>query len=343
MKINRKNFGVLFSGEAIDLYTIKAGSLTLGVSTFGATLVSLLVPSRRGEPDDVLLGYGTLSQYTHNKPYFGVTVGRFANRIAGGSFSLDGSNYGLYRNDGPNTLHGGRRGFDKRVWDAEAYEEKGGVYVRLELDSPDGDEGFPGRLRAIVTYGINGDDELVCDYRAKVNAPCPVNLTNHAYFNLQGEGSGDVLGHEVQLFSSAYVAVDANLIPTGVLEKVAGTPFDFRNRKSLGRDLAATAGGYDHCFVIDGESENPRPCAEIFEPLSGRTLRVASTHPGVQLYSGNFLDGVQGKPGSVYGKHAGFCLETQHLPDSPNHPEFPSSIFGPDRKYHERAVFSFEV
>ena len=342
MKIKKKTFGVLTTGEEVDLYTLKAGDLTLGLSTFGGTLVSLLVPSRSGVRDDILLGFSTLGAYTRAHPFFGVTVGRFANRIGGGRFELDGKTYALPKNDGANTLHGGRRGFDRRVWDAEAYEEKGGVYVRLSLVSPDGDEGFPGTLQATVTYGLTGNDELVADYRAKVDARCPVNLTNHAYFNLKGEGRGDVLDHELALHCSSFIPVGGDLIPTGKIDKVAGGPFDFLARKSMGRDIAATGGGYDHCFVVDGKDGDLKPCAEVFEPASGRTMRLSTTQPGVQFYSGNFLDGVAGKLGSNYGKHAGFCLETQHFPDSPNRKEFPDCVFGGERKYHERSVFSFE-
>jgi aldose 1-epimerase len=342
MKIGKKCFGVIYTGASVDLFTLKAGDLTLTATNYGGTLVSLLVPSRKGGREDILLGYSTLDAYMGNKPYLGVTVGRFANRIGSARFDLQGTTYGLYKNDGSNCLHGGRRGFDKQVWSAEAYEEKGGVYLRLELESPDGDEGFPGNLKAAVTYGITGDDELICDYRAKVDVPCPINLTNHAYFNLMGEGAGTILGHELKLHSSSYVVATSALLPTGVLDPVAGTPFDFKARKAIGRDIASVAGGYDHCFAVDGKADTLRPCAEVFEPLSGRTMKLATTQPGVQFYSGNFLNGVSGKRGSVYDKHYGFCLETQHYPDSPNQSAFPSCIFGPDRKYHEKSVFSFE-
>ncbi len=342
MKITKKKFGVLSSGEEVDLFVIKAGELSLTLTNFGGTLISLYVPSRSGSRDDVLLGFSTLDPYMQNKPYFGVTVGRFANRIAEGRFQLGGHTYALYRNDGKNTLHGGRRGFDKRVWSAEAYEEKGNVYVRLELESPDGEEGYPGNLKAAVTYGLTGDNELTCEFKAKVDAPCPVNFTNHGYYNLAGEGNGTILNHEVKLFSSSYLVSDSNLIPTGELRPVKGTPFDFTTRKAIGKDIGATGGGYDHCFTVDGEIGKLRPCAEVFEPLSRRTLRLSTTQPGLQFYSGNFLDGVAGKAGSVYGRNGGFCLETQHYPDSPNRNEFPSAIFGPDRKYKETAVYAFD-
>jgi aldose 1-epimerase len=342
MKIIKKTFGILSLGKKVHLYTLKAGDLSLSISTFGAHWTSLFVPSRRGPSDDILLGYSTLDGYTHNKPYIGATIGRFGNRIGSARFSLGGKQYGLYKNDGAHSLHGGRRGFDKRLWKAEAYEEQDGVFIRFELESPDGDEGYPGNLRAAVSYGLTKSNEVIADYGAKVDAHCPVNLTNHSYFNLAGEGSGDIISHKVLIHSSSYVAVDENLIPTGVLQSVQNSPFDFRSPKTVSRDVAAAGGGYDHCFVLDGEPGTLRPCAEIAESGSGRTMRVFSTQPGVQFYTGNFLDGIIGKAGSIYDKHAGFCLETQHLPDSPNRKEFPSSLFGPDRDYHEKALFSFD-
>jgi aldose 1-epimerase len=342
MKITQKIFGVLSSGKKVYLYTLKAGDMTLSVTNFGAHWVSLFVPSRNGRKDDILLGYSTLDGYTHNKPYIGATIGRFGNRIGNARFALGGKEYGLYKNDGPHTLHGGRRGFDKLLWEAESYEEQDGVFVRFELVSPHGDEGYPGTLKAAVSYGLTKSNEIIADYQAVVDAPCPVNLTNHAYFNLEGEGAGDVLSHRALLHASSYVAVDETLIPTGVLTPVQNTPFDFRTAKPIKRDLTAAGGGYDHCFVIDGGSGTLRPCAEVSDPRSGRTMRLFTTQPGVQFYTGNFLDGVIGKAGSVYGKHSGFCLETQRFPDSPNRTEFPQAIFGPDRDYHEKAVFSFD-
>jgi aldose 1-epimerase len=342
MKINRKTFGVFSSGKKARLYTLTAGDLSLSVTDFGATLTSLAVPSGKAPREDILLGYSTLEPYTHNKPYMGSTIGRFGNRIGGGGFTLNGSAYTLYQNDGKHTLHGGRRGFDKRLWDADAYEEKDGVFVRFELESPDGEEGFPGNLRAAVSYGLTNSNELIVDYQAKLDAPCPVNFTNHAYFNLAGEGRGDILSHEATLHAASYVEVDRDLIPTGKLLPVKNGPFDFTSGKPIGRDIDAAGGGYDHCFVVDGEPGKLRPCAEIFEKSSGRSLRLLTTQPGLQFYTGNFLDGIPGKAGSVYHKHGGFCLETQCFPDSPNRPEFPSPVFGPDKDYHEKAVFAFD-
>jgi aldose 1-epimerase len=342
MKIVKKNFGVISSGKKVSLYTLKAGDLSLSLSNFGATLVSLYVPSGKTPAHDILLGYSTLDGYVANKPYLGATIGRFGNRIGGGKFTLNDSVYELYRNDGKNTLHGGRRGFDKHLWKASAYEEKDGVFVRFEFTSPDGDEGFPGNLKAVVCYGLTKSNELIADLSARVDAPCPVNMTNHAYFNLAGEGGGDILSHELRLHASSYVEVGADLIPTGTLTPVAGGPFDFTKQKPISRDLRAAGDGYDHCFVLDGEPGQLRPCAEVFEPLSGRTMRVVTTQPGVQFYTGNFLDGLRGKAGSVYDKYAGFCLETQHFPDGPNQPGFPPCVFGPNRDYREKAVFSFD-
>ena len=345
MKISKKTFGVLSSGKKVHLYTLKAGELTLSISTLGATWTSLKVPSVEKGTGDVLLGYSSFDGFVNNSCYFGVTVGRFANRIGGAQFSLRGKEYSLCKNNGANSLHGGRVGFSRQVWKAEAYEERDGVFVRFELKSPDGDEGYPGNLRAAVSYGLTKSNEVVADYEAKVDVPCPVSLTNHAYFNLAGEGRGvNVLSTELKLYASSYLEVDDALIPTGRLLPTAGTPFDFKAKKPIGKDIRALAetGGYDHCFAVDGEPGDLRPFAEVYEPFSGRSLRGYTTQPGFQFFSGNNLASVQGKIGSAHEKHDGFCLETQHFPDSPNRPEFPSSIFGPDRDYHEKAVFAFD-
>lgn len=351
MKITKKTFGVLSNGKKVSLYILKAGDLRLALTNYGAAWTGLLVPSKKGRKDDVLLGYSGLDGYLDNKPYLGVTVGRFANRIRGAAFSLNGAAYALDANDGGNTLHGGFRGFDKRLWKAEAYEENEGVFVRFELESPDGDGGYPARLRAAVSYGLTKSGELIANYEARADAPTPVNLTNHAYFNLAGEGRGTVLSHELRLHSSAYVEIDAELLPTGRLLPVRDTPFDFRTRKPVKRDLTAEYGGsggqdapegYDHCFAVDGDPGKLRPCAEVFEPLSGRSMKVFTTQPGVQLYTGNMLTGTAGKQGSRYTKHAGFCLETERFPDSPNRSGFPSCVFAPGNDYHEKTVFAFD-
>jgi aldose 1-epimerase len=340
MKINKETFGILSNGKKVFLYTLKAGDLKLCLSSFGAAWTCLEVPACKGGKADVLLGFSGLDGYLNNAPFLGVTAGRFANRIGGAGFSLNGAKYRLDDNDNGNTLHGGRRGFDKMLWSSEAYEESGGVYVRFELESPDGDGGFPGKLKAEVTYGLTKSNEVIARYEARADSPTPVNLTNHAYFNLAGEGSGPILSHEVCLCSSSYVEIDKSLIPTGRLIPVRDSPFDFRERKPVMRDCVD---GYDHCFTIDGDVGKLRPCAEVFEPGSGRTMKVFTTQPGVQFYTGNMLTGIPGKAGSVYAKHTGFCLETQHFPDSPNQGDFPSCIFGPGRDYGEKAIFAFEI
>jgi len=341
MDIKEKKFGTISNGKKVKIFTLEAGDLKLSLINYGASWTSLLVPSRNGGKDDVLLGYSGLSGYLNNGPYIGVTVGRFANRIKDANFTLNGRTYHLAANDGKNNLHSGPRGFDKLLWDAEAYEENEGVYVRFELESPDGDCGFPGRLKAAVSYGLTKNNELVADYQVKVNEPCPVNLTNHSYFNLAGEGKGSILSHELLLNSSSYVQVDKNAIPTGKLVPVKGTAFDFTSRKRIDTDFGMMLKGYDHCFVVDGEIGKMRPCAEVYEPVSGRTMKVFTTQPSVQFYTGNFLNNVAGKHGSCYDKHSGLCLETQHYPDSPNQSAFPSCIMGPGKDYHEKAVFSF--
>jgi aldose 1-epimerase len=351
MKVTKTAFGTLSDGREVFIYTLEAGDISLSISSFGATWTSLLVPAKNGGKDDILLGYSTLERYIHNTGSMGITVGRFANRVSGGVFSLGGKTHTLYKNDGNNSLHGGRVGFGARLWKAESYTENGGAYVRFELESPDGDEGYPGNLKVAAIYGVNASNEISALYEAHVDTLCPLNFTNHAYFNLSGEGTGNILDHQLKLYAVSYIAVDENLIPTGKYSPVANSPFDFREAKPIGRDFEAACGGdvkavgkgYDHCFALDGWKEGEKkllPCAEVHDPASGRTLKLSTTQPGVQFYSGNFLDGVAGKPGSVYLKNYGFCLETQHFPDSPNRKEFPNAYFGPGRDYEERAVFS---
>ena len=346
MKIKKKTFGVLSSGKKVHLYTLKAGELSLSISTLGATWTSLKVPSREKGIDDIILGFDSFDAYVNNA-YYGVTVGRFANRIGRAKFSLDGKEYSLYKNDGENTLHGGKMGFSRKVWNAEAFEDKDGVFVRFELTSPDGDEGYPGNLKAVVSYGLTTSNELVADYEAKSDAPTPINLTNHSYFTLAGENRGmDILSTELKLFSSSYIEVDDELIPTGRILPTENTPLDFKNRKPIGRDIQALtkgkAGGYDHCFVVNGESGKLRPFAEVYEPFTKRTMKGFTTQPGVQLFTGNTISSLHGKIGSVYEKFGAFCMETQHFPDAPNRANFPSCIFGPEHVYHEKAVFAFD-
>lgn len=340
MEIKKKIFGILSNGKKVKMYTLSAGDLKLSLINFGAAWTSLFVPSHKGA-SDVLLGYSGLDGYLNNMPYLGVTVGRFANRIKGAEFTLNEKKYTLDANDGENNLHSGYRGFDRLLWKSEAYEENEGVYVRFELESPDGDGGFPGKLKAVVSYGLTKSNEIIADYEAKVDKPCPVNLTNHAYFNLAGEGKGSILSHEIVLHSSSYVEVDKYNIPTGRLVSVNGNAFDFRSRRRIDADMGKLD-GYDHCFIVDGEAGKLRPCAELYEPVSGRSMKVFTTQPGVQFYTGNFLDNLAGKQGYRYVKYSGLCLETQHFPDTPNQSSFPSCIVTPGKDYHEKAVFAFD-
>ena len=344
MKIKGKTFGLLSNGKKVHLYTIKAGDLSLSVSTLGAAWTSLYVPQAKKGKSDILLGYSSFDGYTRNNNFFGVTAGRYAGRIGGGRFSLGGKEYNLSKNSGENTIHGGRFGFDKKIWNAEAYEEKDGVFLRLELKSKDGDQGFPGNLDAAVCYGLTKSNEVVCDYEASIDAKCPVNITNYAYFNLAGEESGlDVLSTELTLHSSSRAELDNKSLPTGKILPVEGTPFDFRKGKSMGKDLTALSQkGYDNYFIVDGEAGELRPFAEVFDGVSGRIMRVFSTQPGVQFYTGNAISPMQGKIGSVYDQYGAFCLAPQHFPDSPNQKGFPQAIFGPLCNYHEKAVFAFD-
>jgi aldose 1-epimerase len=310
-----------------------------------------MVPSRLKGIDDVLLGHTSFDEYVDDK-YFGVTVGRFANRIAGGKFTLAGKEYSLCKNHGENSLHGGKLSFSRKVWKAESYEEKDGVFVRFELKSPDGEEGYPGNLKAAVSYGLTKSNEIVADYQASVDAQCPINLTNHAYFNLSGENRGiKVLSTEVKLYCSSYLEIDAALIPTGRILPTDNTPLDFRAQKPIGKDIDVLIAeskqqggpeGYDHCFVINGENGKLRPFAEAYDPFSGRRMSGFTTQPAFQFFTGSNLISVKGKLGAVYEKYDGFFMFTQHFPDSPNKSDFSSTIFGPSRDYNEKAVFAFD-
>ncbi|MCX7025734.1 MAG: galactose mutarotase [Spirochaetes bacterium] len=336
-------FGTLATGEETRLFVLKNGNMSISLTDFGAILVSVLLPAGKGGHDDVVLGFSTLSGYAAKHPFFGATVGRYANRIAKGAFRLGSTSYVLATNNGANHLHGGRKGFDKYVWNSEPGSVGGDPSVRFSLNSPDGDEGYPGNLEASVTYSLGADGSIRMAYEAVTDAPTPVNLTNHSYFNLKGEGKGDILDHELRISCSRYVPVGDDLIPTGALHPVAGTPFDFLKAKPVGTDIAAV-GGYDHCFVLDRPeiSDNSLiPCAEAFHPGTNRRLTILTTMPGVQFYSGNFLKDIRGKTGSVYDRHSGFCLETEFLPDSPNQAGFPACILEPGAKYVHETVCRF--
>ncbi len=314
------------------------------LTNWGACLVEMHTPDRSGTLADITLGFDALAPYLVKHPHFGVTTGRFANRIALGKFTLDGVTHQLAINNGPNHLHGGPTGFHARVWMAEPLAAGNGV--RFSYVSPDGEEGFPGTLTVVVTYTLTDDDELRLDYEATTDKPTVLNLTNHAYWNLAGACEGDVLGTEITLHAGRYIPVDAVGIPSGEIAAVAGGPMDFKNAKTLAKDFAqltGTPGGYDHCYVIDRASPGTLTLAgEAYEPRSGRVLKVSTTEPGIQLYTGNFLDGsVIGKGGKACKKNYGFCLETQHYPDSPNQPNFPSTVLRLGEKFRSTTVHHF--
>lgn len=339
MSIQKSSFGKTSDGTSVDLYTLtNAQGGVVKLTNYGGILVSVEVPDRVGKLANVTLGFDDLQSYLDGHPFFGATVGRFCNRIAGGRFTLDGKTYTLAVNNGPNHLHGGKIGFDKLVWDVEQIRDESSVGVRLRIVSPDGDEGYPGKLSVIADYTWNNDNELKYSFEATCDQPTVLNLTNHAYWNLAGEGSGKIHDQRLQLHCDRYLAVDETLIPTGELANVAGTPLDFRQPRALGEridELEATK-GYDHCFVINGSAGQLRTCAIAKDPASGRVMEVRTTQPGVQLYTGNHL-------GGKYSQHAAFCLETQHYPDSPNQADFPSTRLNPGETFRETSVHKFSV
>ncbi len=327
-------------GKPVRLYTISgAGGLVAKFTNYGTILTELHVPDRHGKTADVVLGFDAPPRYFEPHPFFGATAGRVANRIANGEFTLDGKSYTLAKNNGPHSLHGGARGFDKYAWDVAT----GDSWIRFTRTSPDGEEGYPGTVQAAVTYTVTPANELKVEMTATTDKPTLVNLAHHSYWNLAGHGSGDVLGHELQLFADRYTPGNETLVPKGTIEPVAGTPFDFRTSKPIGRDLAA-AGGYDTNFVVNGADGNLRPVAKVVEPKSGRVMEIFATEPGVQFYTGNFLDGsVKGKGGASYAKHAGFCLETQKYPDAVHHADWPSPILRPGQTYRHVMVHRFSA
>jgi len=349
-RIERKPYGTAPGGGAAELFTLTRGGLTVAVTSWGGYVVKILAPDREGKVADVTLGYADAAGYFGDTGYMGALVGRYANRIARGEFTLDGRKYMLARNNGPNALHGGPGGFHKRLWTPKVVSGPDGDAVELTYVSPDGEEGYPGTLTATVVYSLTADGGLRMDYTATTDRATVVNLANHAYFNLAGEGSGDVLGHELRIEADALTPVDETLIPTGESRPVAGTPFDFRKPAAIGARIAAddpqlrAGGGYDHNFVLRGRAGELRLAVRVHEPGSGRVLEVHTTEPGVQFYSGNFLDGsVVGKSGRPYQHRGGFCLEAQHFPDSPNRPEFPSVVLRPGETYRQTTVYRFDV
>ena len=343
--VTKQPFGKTSDGGAVDLYTLADGKVEARIMNYGGIIVSLRAPDREGKLDDVVLGYDSFEGYRTNPAYFGAIIGRYANRIAHGSFQLDGKTYSIPKNNGDNTLHGGIRGFDKKLWTAR--EIKDGI--ELTYVSKDGEEGFPGTLTTIVRYTLNAG-ALRIDYSATTDKDTVLNLTNHSYFNLAGQGKGEVLGHVVKIDAARFTPVDSSLIPTGELKSVQGTPFDFRTPHAIGERIDSNneqlrlGMGYDHNFVLDHPEGQLAEAAEVYEPTTGRMLRVLTTQPGVQFYTGNHLDGsITGKGGVVYKPRFAFCLETQHFPDSPNHPSFPSTELKPGQKFHSVTVFQFSA
>jgi aldose 1-epimerase len=339
--VQRDLFGILGDGAPVERYTLtnRYGSCARWI-TWGATLTELWVPDPEGVRGDVVLGFDDLASYERNPPHFGCTIGRVANRIAGAAFELDGVRYALAANDGANHLHGGEVGFGRKVWDAEPVAGDGGPALRFSLTSPDGDEGYPGTLRVSLTVRFADDDALHLDYQAETDTPTLVNLTNHTYWNLAG--GDDVLGHELTLHADRFTEPAPGLLPTGRVLSVAGGPLDFRSAKAVGRDLAATGSGYDHNFVLaDAPRAGAAAAGELYDPVSGRRLGFATSEPGVQLYTANFLRDVRGKRGAVHGPHAGLCLEAQRFPDAIHHPAFPSVVLRPGEVYRQQTVYRF--
>ncbi|MPR35800.1 aldose epimerase family protein [Salmonirosea aquatica] len=348
--ITKEAYGTLADGQSADLYTLtNADSMVVQITNYGGIITKWMAPDKNGQMADVVLGFDSLSAYVKNNPFFGALVGRYGNRIAKGSFTLDGKTYPLVTNNGPNHLHGGTVGFDKKIWKAEEIQGDSTVGLKLTYTSADMEEGYPGKLDVTVTYTLTNSGELKIDYLATTDKPTVVNLTNHCYFNLTGM-KRDVLAHEVSIKADSLVAVDATLIPIGKLIPVEGTPFDFRTPKPIGARIDETSdeqikmgGGYDHCWVINRADESMLKVATVTDPESGRTLEVSTTEPGVQFYTGNFLNGAVSGKGVTYTKRMGFCLETEHYPDSPNQPQFPSVVLRPGETYNTSTIFRMTV
>ncbi len=345
--VERMDFGKTPDGTPVELYVLSNGRIRAKITTYGGIITELHVPDRQGKSADVVLGFDSLDGYLTRSPHFGAITGRVANRIAGASFTLDGHEYKLAANNGPNTLHGGKKGFDKVVWKAEDVSGPAGPAVKLTHLSPDGDEGFPGNLSVAVTYTLTPDDALRIDYSATTDKATPVNLTNHSYFNLAGHGSGTILDHELTIAADEYTPSDDGFIPDGRLAPVRGTPLDFTTATAIGSrfdQIHKAPGGYDDNFVIRPDARAPAFAVRVRDPKSGRVLEMATTEPAVQFYTGNFLDGtIRGKEGAVYVKNAGFCFEAQHFPDSLHHPNFPSIILRPGETYTQTTLYRFSA
>ena len=341
--ISQRPFGATKDGRSISEYTLSnPGGVSTSIITWGGIVRTILVPDKDGKVADVVLGFDDLAPYEERHPYFGTITGRFANRIAHGRFTLDGTTYSLATNNGPNHLHGGLIGFDRVVWNAKTLTTPRSVSLILSHMSPDGDEGYPGAVTVEVTYTLASDNSLTVNYTASTTKATPINLTNHSYFNLAGHSSGNVLKQTLTIAADRYVPVDETSIPLGPLQKVAGTPFDFTKPHEIGVRISEVGIGYDHTYVLSDAPQPLHVAARAVEPSSGRYLEVLTTEPGVQLYTGNYLDGsLTGKSGAVYNKHSGFCLETQHFPDSVNQPSYPSTILRPGEMYSSTTVMKF--
>ena len=342
MTITKISFGESPEGAPVDLYRLEnSQGLKAQILTFGATLKLVTVPNEQGEAVDITLSRETLDQYAGEACYFGATIGRVGNRIAQGRFTLDSADYQLATNNNDlNHLHGGNVGFDRKLWSAEATELPDGSSVRLWRTSPDGEEGYPGTVQVEVTYTLSDDNRLRIAYQATTDRATPVNLTNHAFWNLAGAGDS-ILGHELTLHASAYLPIDEALIPTGARLAVAGTPMDFTEPHAVGTRIEQVPGGYDHCYILDRKDSGLSLAAELFDPKSGRRMTVETTEPGIQFYSGNFLDGSQSARGNVFKQHGALCLETQHFPDAVNQRSFPSVILRPEETYRQTTVHTF--
>jgi aldose 1-epimerase len=351
--VKQENFKSTYKDLQTDLYTIKnKNGMVIQVTNYGAKIVTLFVPDRNGNFKDIVFGYDNIEDYLNGDKYFGAVVGRYANRIAGGKFVLDGTEYHIPVNDGgKNALHGGDSGFDDAVWSGEVLQTANGEAVKLTLYSPDGDQGFPGNLHVEVLYTLTDKNELIVNYSAVTDKPTVVNLSQHSYFNLQGQDSGPILNQELVINADYFTPVDSALIPTGEIRPVEGTAFDFRTPHLIGERIAdgeeqlVLGGGYDHNFVLNKEVAGELTfAASAYDMLSGRFMEVYTTQPAIQFYTGNFLNGSQtGKGGVVYNWRSGFCLETQHYPDSPNHPDFPSTVLRPGEEYKQLTIFSFSI
>ncbi len=346
MSITKESFGQTPDKQTVVLYTLtNPNGIKAKITNYGAILVSLETPDRNGNFGDIILGFDTLDGYLKEHPYFGVIVGRYANRIGAAKFKLKDVEYKLAANNGANHLHGGIKGFDKVVWNVEDVKAADDMAtVKLSYLSKDGEEGYPGSLNCSVIYTLTKDNELRIDYEAKTDKTTVVNMTNHAYWNLAGQGNGDILGHELMLNADKYTPVDEGLIPTGEIKEVKDSPMDFTKSMTIGSRISQVTGGYDHNYVLNSGGGKLALAAKVYEPTTGRVMEVTTTEPGIQLYSGNFLDGsITGKSGKVYKKHYAFCLETQHFPDSPNKPQFPSVVLKPGEKYQTVTVHKFST